>query len=113
MQEVKQRGRVGTTRQGHQNPLAHQIREGRSEVFGKIRQKHASSYPIQAGCLVEKTGLNWWRWVDLNHRHRAYETPALPLSYTARPSTIAAVFDGVQPVYLTSSPRSLRVRRIE
>jgi hypothetical protein len=26
--------------------------------------------------------------VDLNHRHRAYETPALPLSYTARSSTI-------------------------
>ncbi len=22
--------------------------------------------------------------MDLNHRHRAYETPALPLSYTAR-----------------------------
>ena len=26
---------------------------------------------------------NWWRWEDLNLRQRAYETPALPLSYTA------------------------------
>ena len=25
----------------------------------------------------------WWRRVDLNHRPRAYESPALPLSYTA------------------------------
>ena len=36
----------------------------------------------------ESGRLNWWRWVDLNHRHRAYETPALPLSYTARSRTI-------------------------
>ena len=33
-----------------------------------------------------RVGGGWWRWVDLNHRHRAYETPALPLSYTARAS---------------------------
>src|SRR5438874_5934951 len=26
----------------------------------------------------------WWRWEELNLRHGAYETPALPLSYTAR-----------------------------
>src|SRR5206468_11000117 len=25
----------------------------------------------------------WWRWDELNLRHAAYETPALPLSYTA------------------------------
>ena len=25
----------------------------------------------------------WWRWEELNLRHGAYETPALPLSYTA------------------------------
>src|SRR2546426_7993817 len=27
--------------------------------------------------------LSWWRWEELNLRHGAYETPALPLSYTA------------------------------
>jgi hypothetical protein len=26
----------------------------------------------------------WWRWEELNLRHGAYETPALPLSYTAK-----------------------------
>jgi hypothetical protein len=26
---------------------------------------------------------SWWRWEELNLRHGAYETPALPLSYTA------------------------------
>ena len=26
----------------------------------------------------------WWLWMDLNHQPRAYETLALPLSYTAR-----------------------------
>src|SRR2546425_8192299 len=28
--------------------------------------------------------LSWWRWEGLDLRHGAYETPALPLSYTAR-----------------------------
>jgi hypothetical protein len=28
-------------------------------------------------------GEQWWRWEELNLRHGAYETPALPLSYTA------------------------------
>ena len=28
-------------------------------------------------------GPSWWRWEELNLRHGAYETPALPLSYTA------------------------------
>src|SRR5438034_1084267 len=27
--------------------------------------------------------LSWWRWEELNLRHGAYETPALPLSYPA------------------------------
>src|SRR5256886_7945450 len=30
--------------------------------------------------------LSWWRWEELNRRHGAYETPALPLSYTAGPA---------------------------
>ena len=33
-------------------------------------------------------GIGWWRWEDLNLRQRAYETPALPLSYTATRFTI-------------------------
>jgi hypothetical protein len=47
--------------------------------------------PTRAGNVLMKCRENasndirkWWRWVDLNHRHRAYETPALPLSYTAK-----------------------------
>lgn len=47
--------------------------------------------PIRAGNVLMKCRekasndiRKWWRWVDLNHRHRAYETPALPLSYTAK-----------------------------
>src|SRR6266705_2885062 len=30
--------------------------------------------------------LSWWRWEESNLRHGAYETPALPLSYTAGPT---------------------------
>ena len=30
----------------------------------------------------------WWRWEELNLRHGAYETPALPLSYTAEPGGV-------------------------
>jgi hypothetical protein len=33
-------------------------------------------------------GKAWWRWEELNLRHGAYETPALPLSYTAVGSTM-------------------------
>ena len=89
-QKVKESDRVRTAREGRQNPLSDQLREGGEEVLGKSREGHAPSYPIPAGILPENPGRNWWRWVDLNHRHRAYETPALPLSYTAQPSTIAA-----------------------
>ena len=34
------------------------------------------------------TDMRWWRWEELNLRHGAYETPALPLSYTADPGKI-------------------------
>src|ERR1700675_4954571 len=36
----------------------------------------------------------WWRWEELNLRHGAYETPALPLSYTAEPGTLGPKADG-------------------
>ena len=35
------------------------------------------------GKVRDKGKEAWWRRVDLNHRPRAYESPALPLSYTA------------------------------
>src|SRR5436309_3174842 len=37
------------------------------------------------GCRVMCL-LSWWRWEESNLRHGAYETPALPLSYTAGPT---------------------------
>jgi hypothetical protein len=39
---------------------------------------------IACRCRVVRL-LSWWRWEELNLRHGAYETPALPLSYTADP----------------------------
>ena len=90
-QQVEKSDRVWTSGEGNQDPLPDQLWKGGQKMSVELREGHASSYPIQAGFLTEKTGLNWWRWVDLNHRHRAYETPALPLSYTAQPATIASV----------------------
>lgn len=55
---------------------------------------------------------NWWRWVDLNHRHRAYETPALPLSYTAQPSTITPVYGCVHRLPAVQEPKGYRHRRV-
>ena len=38
-------------------------------------------------CLIEyafaKPNNSWWLWLDLNQRPKAYESSALPLSYTA------------------------------
>src|SRR5438094_1340442 len=39
----------------------------------------------------------WWRWEELNLRHGAYETPALPLSYTAEPRKINGLETGFYP----------------
>src|SRR5262249_34486735 len=36
----------------------------------------------------------WWRWEELNLRHGAYETPALPLSYTAEPKEVNRLAHG-------------------
>lgn len=48
-------------------------------------------HPPRIGLLCEASegyDDSWWRWEDLNLRQRAYETPALPLSYTATRFTI-------------------------
>ena len=34
-------------------------------------------------CVILEQNRNWWRGGDLNSRPRAYESPALPLSYLA------------------------------
>ncbi len=39
----------------------------------------------------------WWRWEELNLRHGAYETPALPLSYTAGSGNTDTVANGFYP----------------
>lgn len=52
---------------------------------------------------------DWWRWEDLNLRQRAYETPALPLSYTAKAMTtttkseviVRSMIDPVKTGYLS------------
>ena len=38
--------------------------------------------------IPPKRWSSWWRWEELNLRHGAYETPALPLSYTAEPESV-------------------------
>src|SRR5215470_4655548 len=49
-----------------------------------IRVERAAGRPTCAGPGCRRIGsLRWWRWEELNLRHGAYETPALPLSYTA------------------------------
>ena len=50
--------------------------------------------------VVEETG--WWRWEESNLRQRAYETPALPLSYTAKPSKLYII----RPGDSTAEPRT-------
>src|SRR4029077_2821889 len=39
----------------------------------------------------------WWRWEELNLRHGAYETPALPLSYTAEIGLTGGTFAILRP----------------
>src|SRR5207253_8330681 len=59
----------------------------------------------------------WWRWEELNLRHGAYETPALPLSYTAgwpgRPRSERSVPHDAeaQPLAYRGRPRSHGRRR--
>jgi hypothetical protein len=48
----------------------------------------------------------WWRWEELNLRHGAYETPALPLSYTAGSEDDAGLQDGILPYRPPLCPES-------
>ena len=53
----------------------------------RIVKKRRGSKKKAPGEIAE--GFKVWRRVDLNYRPRAYESPALPLSYTAkRPAII-------------------------
>src|SRR5437660_10470861 len=48
----------------------------------------------------------WWRWEELNLRHGAYETPALPLSYTADPRKFDQLQDEILPRTPPSCPKT-------
>ncbi len=48
------------------------------------RQVRSLTHTSESDAVLAKDKLIfWWRWEELNLRHGAYETPALPLSYTA------------------------------
>src|SRR6266478_9198157 len=54
--------------------------------------------------------VSWWRWEELNLRHGAYETPALPLSYTADPRKFDQLQDGILPRTPPSCPKTCPTR---
>src|SRR5687767_6491265 len=51
----------------------------------------------RAKCSRRGKRKRWWRWEELNLRHGAYETPALPLSYTAEPRKNGYLANGFYP----------------
>ena len=53
------------------------------EQAADVRRVSAGSSVSAEHRSIEALGEKWWRWEELNLRHGAYETPALPLSYTA------------------------------
>ena len=54
------------------------IRRQSAEAVGRYG---IAKRPAYCSCLL--LPVLWWLWVDSNHQPRAYETLALPLSYTA------------------------------
>jgi hypothetical protein len=61
----------------------------------KARFWRSTSFRLGTPCRARGFGLErWWRWEELNLRHGAYETPALPLSYTAVRSKIRNLAKG-------------------
>jgi hypothetical protein len=50
--------------------------------------------------------VSWWRWEELNLRHGAYETPALPLSYTAVVSEVAELRRKILPQGWSIRPKT-------
>jgi hypothetical protein len=69
---------------------------GRAPVIAKIETRAALDHQelLRAGRGDSRLG-RWWRWEESNLRHGAYETPALPLSYTAAPRGISDFRDGI------------------
>jgi hypothetical protein len=53
------------------------------------------------------TSKSWWRWEELNLRHGAYETPALPLSYTADSRELDEVQSEILPRYRPILPENM------
>ena len=49
---------------------------------------------------------SWWRWEELNLRHGAYETPALPLSYTAVIREVAELRRRILPQGWPTCPKT-------
>src|SRR5213593_2598323 len=57
-------------------------------------------------CALINALSGWWRWEELNLRHGAYETPALPLSYTADPRKVDQLQDEILPQTPRSCPKT-------
>ncbi len=69
------------------NPHAPVQRRGPKAAAGPRPSQEPLAVGMSYQCRprrLERWG--WWRWEESNLRHGAYETPALPLSYTARAS---------------------------
>ena len=62
------------------------IRRQSAEAVGRYG---IAKRPAYCSCLLPP--ILWWLWVDSNHQPRAYETLALPLSYTADHQEAGAV----------------------
>ena len=62
------------------------IRRQSAEAVGRYG---IAKRPAYCSCLL--LPVLWWLWVDSNHQPRAYETLALPLSYTADHQEAGAV----------------------
>jgi hypothetical protein len=72
-----------------------------------IRVENATGRESCAGIACLRIGLlSWWRWEELNLRHGAYETPALPLSYTAESEAPSDFQHGILPQGKPSCPES-------
>jgi hypothetical protein len=88
--------------------------EGSEPETGAARAGNSHGYNLGDNRAVARNnGLGtpqegWWRWEELNLRHGAYETPALPLSYTADPKKTRQLQNGIlsysNPTYPNSCP---------
>jgi PLD-like domain len=79
------------------------VRRGWSGIFYLALLRSATS--------SKAAGWSWWRWEELNLRHGAYETPALPLSYTADPRKSEELQNGSLPRTFRSCPKNAPTER--